>query len=91
MKIQEKSDELYSIISRIRWRTPEFLVGIFKWCRDNQTRMNDQAQAKSLVDAGVFAIESRNWERLAEINSGLLNLLPRGAEKEATTRIGFGL
>lgn len=91
LKIQEKSDELYSIISRIRWRTPEFLAGIFKWCRDNQTRMNDQAQAKSLVDAGVFAIESRNWERLAEINSGLLNLLPRGAEKEATTRIGFGL
>jgi len=91
LKIQEKSDELHSIISRIRWRTPEFLVGIFKWCRDNQTRMNDQAQAKSLVDAGVFAIESRNWERLAEINSGLLNLLPRGAEKEATTRIGFGL
>ncbi|MBK8850503.1 MAG: Hsp70 family protein [Saprospiraceae bacterium] len=91
LKIQEKSDELYSIISRIRWRTPEFLVGIFKWCRDNQTRMNEQAQAKSLVDAGVFAIESRNWERLAEINIGLLNLLPRGAEKEATTRIGFGL
>ena len=91
LKIQEKSDELYSIVSRIRWRTPEFLIGIFKWCRDKQTRMNDQAQAKSLVDAGVFAIESRNWERLAEINSGLLNLLPRGAEKEATTRIGFGL
>ncbi len=91
LKIQEKSDELHSIISRIRWRTPDFLVGIFKWCRDNQTRMNDQVQAKSLVDAGAFAIESRNWERLAEINSGLLNLLPRGAEKEATTRIGFGL
>jgi molecular chaperone DnaK len=91
LKIQEKSDELYSIISRIRWRRPEFLVGIFKWCRENQPRMNDQAQAKSLVDAGLFAIESRNWERLAEINSGLLNLLPRGAEKEATTKIGFGL
>lgn len=91
LKIQEKSDELHSIISRIRWRTPDFLMGIFKWCRDNQTRMNDQTQAKSLVDAGIFAIESRNWERLAEINSGLLNLLPRGSEKEATTRIGFGL
>ena len=53
--------------------------------------MNDQAQAKSLVDAGNFAIESQNWDRLSEINSGLLNLLPKGAEKEATTRIGFGL
>jgi hypothetical protein len=29
--------------------------------------------------------------RLSEINSGLLDLLPKGTEKEATTRIGFGL
>jgi molecular chaperone DnaK len=91
LKIQEKSDEMHSILSRIRWRTPEFLTGIFQWCKSNQTKMNDQTQAKSLVDAGNFAIESQNWERLSEINSGLLNLLPKGAEKEATTRIGFGL
>jgi molecular chaperone DnaK len=91
MKIQEKSDEMQSILSRIRWRTPEFLTRIFQWCKNNQTKMNDQAQAKSLVDAGNFAVESQNWERLSEINSGLLNLLPKGAEKEATTRIGFGL
>ena len=91
MKIQEKSDEMHSILSKIRWRTPEFLTSIFQWCKNNLTRMNDQTQAKSLVDAGNFAIESLNWERLAEINSGLLNLLPKGAEKEATTRIGFGL
>ena len=90
IKIQEKSDELHSIIGKIRWRTPDFLTNIFQWCKNNQTRMNDQAQAKSLVDAGNFAIESENWERLSEINSGLLNLLPKGAEKEATTRIGFG-
>ena len=91
LKIQEKSDEMHSILSRIRWRNPEFLTGIFQWCKSNQTKMNDQTQAKSLVDAGNFAIESQNWERLSEINSGLLNLLPKGAEKEATTRIGFGL
>lgn len=91
LKIQEKSDEMHSILSRIRWRTPDFLTSIFQWCKNNQTRMNDQAQAKSLIDAGNFATESQNWERLSEINSGLLNLLPKGAEKEATTRIGFGL
>jgi len=91
LKIQEKSDEMHSILSKIRWRTPEFLTNIFQWCKNNQTKMNDQTQAKSLVDAGNFAIESENWERLSEINSGLLNLLPKGAEKEATTRIGFGL
>lgn len=91
LKIQEKSDEIHSIVSRIRWRTPDFLINIFQWCKNNQTRMNDQTLAKSLVDAGNFAIESQNWERLSEINSGLLNLMPKGAEKEATTRIGFGL
>lgn len=90
LKIQEKSDEMHSILSRIKWRTPEFLTGIFQWCKNNQTKMNDQTQAKSLIDAGNFAIESQNWERLSEIDSGLLNLLPKGAEKEATTRIGFG-
>jgi molecular chaperone DnaK len=91
LKIQEKSDEMHSILSRIRWRTPDFLTNIFQWCKNNQTRMNDQTQAKSLIDAGNFATESQNWERLSEINSGLLNLLPKGAEKEATTKIGFGL
>ena len=91
IKIQEKGDEIASISSRIKWRTPDFLKGVFNWCKNNQTRMNDQSQAKSLVDAGNFAMESQNWERLSEINVGLLNLLPGGAEKEATNRIGFGL
>jgi len=91
LKIQEKSDEMHSILSKIKWRTPDFLIGIFQWCKNNQTRMNEQTQAKSLIDAGNFAVESQNWERLSEINSGLLNLMPKGAEKEATTRIGFGL
>lgn len=91
LKIQEKSDELHCILSTIRWRTPEFLIEFFQWCKNNQTRMNEQKQTKSLIDAGNFAIESENWERLSEINSGLSNLLPRGAEKEAITKIGFGL
>ncbi|MEZ7505942.1 Hsp70 family protein [Flavobacterium sp. Arc2] len=91
IKIQEKSDEIHSVLSRIRWRTPEFLTDIFSWCVNNQTRMNDRTQAKSLVEAGNFAIESQNWERLSVINSGLLNLMPKGSEKEATTRIGFGI
>lgn len=91
IKIQEKSDELSSIIGQIRWRTPEFLTGIFNWVKGEQPKMNDQTQAKSLLDAGKFAIESQNWERLREINFGLLDLLPRGAKEQATTKIGFGI
>jgi molecular chaperone DnaK len=91
IKIQEKSDELQNIIGQIKWRTPEFLSGIFNWMKGEQPRMNDQNQAKSLLDAGRFAIESQNWDRLREINFGLLDLLPKGAKEQATTKIGFGL
>lgn len=91
IKIQEKSDELHSIIGQIRWRTPDFLTGIFNWLKGEQPKMNDQTQAKSLVDAGKFAVESQNWDRLREINFGLLDLLPRGAKEQITTKIGFGL
>lgn len=91
VKIQEKSDELSSISGQIRWRTPDYLKGVFSWLRKEQPRMNDQNQAKSLMEAGTFAIESQNWDRLKDVNYGLLDLLPRGAREEVNTKIGFGL
>ncbi|MEQ9466453.1 MAG: Hsp70 family protein [Ekhidna sp.] len=91
LKIQEKSDELHNIIGQIRWRSPDFLKGLFNWLLNEQPKMNNQSQAKSLIDAGNFAIESRNWDRLREINYGLLDLLPRDSMDEITTKIGFGL
>jgi molecular chaperone DnaK len=91
IKIQEKADELQNIIGQIRWRTPKFLLGIFAWLLQEQPKMNDQIQAKSLIEAGHFAANSKNWERLREVNFGLMDLLPRGAKEEATHKIGFGL
>jgi molecular chaperone DnaK len=91
IKIQEKTDELHDITTTIRWRTPDFLIGVFNWLLKEQPKMNDQVQAKSLFDAGKFAIESKNWERLREVNFGLMDLRPSGAKEEATHRIGFGL
>jgi molecular chaperone DnaK len=91
IKIQEKSDEIDSLLTKIRWRSPEFLSLVFEWCNNNKSKMNDHSQAKSLIDAGILSIENKNWERLAEINRGLLNILPKGAVNEVHTRIGFGL
>ncbi|GAB2498847.1 Hsp70 family protein [Algoriphagus taiwanensis] len=91
LKIQEKSDELQAIMGQIRWRTPEFLKGIFAYLMENQAKMNDQSSAKSLIDAGKFAVESQNWDRLREINFGLFDLMPRGSKDEISTKIGFGL
>jgi molecular chaperone DnaK len=91
IKIQEKTDELQNIIRQIRWRSPKFLLGIFAWLLQEQPKMNDQVQARSLIEAGHFASNSKNWERLREVNFGLMDLLPRGAKEEATHKIGFGL
>jgi len=89
IKVQEKTEELHAIVVTILWRAPEFLISIFKDLSQKCTRMNDQTQAKSLVDAGRFAIESQNWDRLSEIDSALINLLPKSAQKEINTKIGF--
>lgn len=89
IKIQEKTEELHAIVVTILWGTPEFLIAIFKDLSQKATKMNDQTQAKSLLDAGKFAIESQNWDRLGEIDSALINLLPKSVQKEINTKIGF--
>ena len=91
IKIQEKTDELQNISGQIRWRSPKFLLGIFSWLLQEQPKMNDPIQAKSLIDAGHFAANNKNWERLREVNFGLLDLLPKGAREQVTNKIGFGL
>lgn len=90
IKIQEWTDQLQAITMQVLWRTPQFLVLIFKdLVQNHRTQFNDQNQAKSLIEAGKFAIQSENWDRLGEINQGLINLLPRSAQRTITTKIGF--
>lgn len=91
IKINEKIDELFNIRSQIKWRTPSFLTGLFNHLKTQSVKMNDQTQAKSLIDGGNFAIESENWDRLRDINYGLLDLLPRDSRAQASNKIGFGL
>lgn len=90
LKIREWTEQLQAIIFQVLWRTPEFLVLIFKdLVQNRRTQFNDQNQSKSLIEAGKFAIQSENWDRLGEINQGLINLLPRSTQREITTKIGF--
>jgi molecular chaperone DnaK len=90
MKIQEWTDQLQAITMQILWRTPQFLLLIFKdLVQNHRTQFNDQNQAKSLIEAGKFAIQSENWDRLGEINQGLINLLPGSTKTTFGTKIGF--
>jgi molecular chaperone DnaK len=90
VKILEAIEEMIELGSNILWRTPEFLIGRFKRLIEKPQLFNDQEQAKSLIEAGNMAITNKNYDRLREINWGLISLLPKGAQQEAKTgKIGF--
>jgi molecular chaperone DnaK len=86
----EAIDELLDLGSNILWRTPLFLEGRFRRLIEKPQLFNDQEQAKSLIEAGNLAIINKNYDRLREINLGLISLLPKSAQQEAKTgKIGF--
>jgi molecular chaperone DnaK len=89
LRISEKSDSLHTIIIGILWRTPDFLVTIFDNLENMSHKMNDQTEVKSLIEAGRFAVHSKNWDRLSEINSSLINRLPKSNQNDITKKIGF--
>jgi len=88
-KIRQQAEELQRIAYDILWRTPGFLQDMFNSLSSDASRMNNQEQVRNLISAGRFAIENENWERLAEVNYGLLDLLPRDAQTQHEGRIGF--
>lgn len=90
LKIQEATDELHTIIIQILWRTPDFIVEIFKDLAQNKrVRMNDQQQAGIYIEAGVKAIQDNNWEKLGEVNQRLISLLPKTIQDQVKGKIGF--
>lgn len=90
VKIMEAIEELLDLGSNILWRTPEFLIGRFKRLIEKPQLFNDQEQSKSLMEAGNMAIVNKNFDRLREINFGLISLLPKSAQQDAKTgKIGF--
>lgn len=90
VKIMEAIEELTDLGSNILWRTPSFLEARFKRLIDKPQLFNDQEQSKSLIEAGHLAITNKNFDRLREINWGLISLLPKGAQQdERNGKIGF--
>lgn len=88
-KIREKADELLGIMFQVLRRTPEFQQRVFVSLAQEASRMNDPEQAKNLVAAGRYAIENGDWDRLAEVNFGLFDLLPQRIQNEKKSFIGF--
>lgn len=85
VKILEAIDELIDLGVNILWRTPSFLENRFQRLIEKPQLFNDQEQAKSLIESGNSAITNKNYDRLREINWGLISLLPKNAQQEAKT------
>ncbi len=90
IKVTEAIDQLTDLGATILWRTPTFLEARFKRLLEKPQLFNDQEQSKSLIEAGNLAIQNKNFDRLREVNFGLISLLPKTAQQEARTgKIGF--
>lgn len=81
-RVEEELRALESIRWRILMRLPDFLLGMFDHLVNRQSSMNDQAQAKQLIEAGRSHIAAEDWDDLRQVNMILMGLLP-AAEKEA--------
>ena len=76
-KLEEGMEQLHRISFQILRRTPDFLVGWFQHLTGKREMFNDQVQAKNLIEAGKRHVTAEDYDRLAEVNGRLHNLLPQ--------------
>ncbi|MBT3951357.1 MAG: Hsp70 family protein [Candidatus Marinimicrobia bacterium] len=74
--IEAATDELGSLRYQILMRTPGYLVHVFEHLMENRISMNDQDQAKILIDNGKNLISNESWEDLRIVISRLWDLMP---------------
>jgi molecular chaperone DnaK len=87
-RLEELTEQLSTLAFTVLRRVPEFLRSRFEHFASQQPKMNDQTQARSLVEAGRLAVAQRQWEKVDEINIALYHLLPSRDQQEAVKQ-GF--
>lgn len=75
-RIQAATGDLERIRFQILMRMPDFLVGTFEHLVARRTSMNDQVQAKQLIENGKRVIASESWDDLRQVNGRLWDLMP---------------
>jgi len=90
-KIQTEIDDLEAIRYEILARDPEFLTGMFMHLIEKRTAMNDQVQAKQLIDNGRRLIDQQSWDDLRIVNSRLWSLMPTAVQNSDEMRSFTGI
>ena len=57
-------------------RTPHFLIAMFQDLVSHRASLNDQLQAKQLIENGKRLIAAEDWDDLREVNRRLWDLMP---------------
>jgi molecular chaperone DnaK len=83
--------QLHRITFQILRRTPDFLTGWFENLVSKRESLNDQVQAKNLIEAGKRHIAAEDFERLAEVNGRLHSLLPEREQASKEMRPFTGI
>jgi molecular chaperone DnaK len=82
-------------LERIRWailmRTPSYLVDVFEHLVENRASMNDQVQAKQLIEVARKHISSQDWDDLRQVNGRLWDLMPSAARESEDMRLYTGI
>jgi len=87
--IQHRTDELKAILYGILMKLPDFLIRQFESMVRQSSRLNDEAQASLLIDAGRRSIQSQDFDKLRVINAQLIDLLPEEKQEDARSFTGI--
>lgn len=91
----EKIQTVVTELARVRWqilfRTPQFLADMFRNLVDRRASMNDQIQAKQLIDNGKRALERESWGEVRQIDERLWTLMPAEEQASEDLRVFTGI
>jgi molecular chaperone DnaK len=90
-KVQGAASAFEMLRFQILGRMPEFLVGLFGHLVERRAAMNDQVQAKNLIDNGKRHIAEESWDDLRQVVGRLWNLLPEPEQQAKEFRFLTGI
>ncbi len=90
-RIQTEVDGLENLRFQILGRDPDFLNAMFTHLVEKRTSMNDQIQAKQLIDNGKRLIQQESWDDLRIVNARLWELMPTQEQNSEEMRYFTGI
>jgi molecular chaperone DnaK len=90
-RIETATADLKRVRFQILMRMPDFLVGMFEHLVKRRTSMNDQIQAKQLIEHGRHLIGNEAWDDLRQVTRRLWDLLPDDERSSDDMRLYTGI